>query len=109
MKKVEIEYTFENRPKKKIILAETKQMAKKNFLRNMKDYMDKVEIKSIKVISELYYGVYNNMKKEFQFNIKEKSPSKARYKLAKIIGNDCYKWRFEYRVIEEVSYERNGV
>ena len=49
---------------------------------------------------EKSYGVYNKVKKEFQFGIKEKSKRKARQKLFRKIGNDARKWRFE---IKEIS------
>ncbi len=43
------------------------------------------------------YGVYNTVKKEFQFGIKEPSKNKAWKKLFEKIGYDAYKWRFEIR------------
>lgn len=46
------------------------------------------------------YGIYNTMKKEFQFGIKEPSKSKAWKKLFDKIGNDARKWRFEVREIK---------
>ena len=49
------------------------------------------------------YGVYNSIKKEFQFGIKESSKRKARQKLFNQIGNDARKWRFEIREIKEVA------
>lgn len=45
------------------------------------------------------YGVYNRMKKEFQFGICEPSKKKAKNKLFQKIGKDAYKWRFEVRKI----------
>ena len=47
------------------------------------------------------YGIYNNIKKEFQFGIAEFTKQKAQRKLFKKIGNDAYKWRFEVRKIPE--------
>lgn len=47
------------------------------------------------------YGIYNNIKKEFQFGITESTKQKAQNKLFKKIGNDAYKWRFEVRKIPE--------
>lgn len=46
------------------------------------------------------YGIYNVIKKEFQFGIKEPSKRKARQKLFNKIGNDARKWRFEVREIK---------
>jgi len=46
------------------------------------------------------YGVYNTLKKEFQFGIKEESKKKATQKLFKKIGKDSYKWRFEIKEIK---------
>lgn len=48
------------------------------------------------------YGIYNTVKKEFQFGIEEPSKRKAWNKLFAKIGNDARKWRFEVREI------RNG-
>lgn len=47
------------------------------------------------------YGIYNTMKKEFQFGIKEDTKKKAFNKLFNKIGYDSYKWRFEVRRIPE--------
>lgn len=47
------------------------------------------------------YGIYNTIKKEFQFGIKEPSKSKAWNKLFQKIGDDARKWRFEVREIKE--------
>ena len=47
------------------------------------------------------YGIWNNMKKEFQFGIDEPTPRKAENKLFKKIGYDSYKWRFEVKEIKE--------
>lgn len=46
------------------------------------------------------YGIYNTIKKEFQFGIKEKTPKEAYKKLFNKIGKDAYKWRFEVREIK---------
>lgn len=43
------------------------------------------------------YGIYNTMRKEFQFGINEPSKRKAIKKLFEKIGKDAYKWRFEVR------------
>jgi len=52
------------------------------------------------------YGIYNNIKKEFQFGIAESTKQKAQRKLFKKIGNDAYKWRFEVRKIPEKVEDR---
>ena len=43
------------------------------------------------------YGIWNNMRKEFQFGICEDSQKKAKKALFNKIGNDAYKWRFEVK------------
>lgn len=48
-----------------------------------------------------HYGIYNTIKKEFQFGIDEPTKGKAQRKLFKKIGYDSYKWRFEIREIKE--------
>lgn len=48
----------------------------------------------------MQYGVYNTVRKEFQFGICEPSKRKARQKLFDKIGNDARKWRFEIREIK---------
>lgn len=45
------------------------------------------------------YGVWNNMRKEFQFGISEPSKKKAKRRLFDKIGNDARKYRFEIRKI----------
>lgn len=52
-------------------------------------------------MNEKTYGIYNTMKKEFQFGIKEPSKRKAMQRLFNKIGNDARKWRFEVREIKE--------
>ncbi len=47
------------------------------------------------------YGVWNSIKEEFQFGIRESSPSKAQKALFDRIGRDSYKWRFEIREIKD--------
>lgn len=44
-------------------------------------------------------GIWNSMRKEFQFGIDEPTSKKARQKLFEKIGYDSYKWRFETRII----------
>lgn len=51
------------------------------------------------------YGVYNSVKKEFQFGICEESKKKASEKLFQKIGKDSYKWRFEIR---KISCDKQG-
>jgi hypothetical protein len=46
------------------------------------------------------YGVYNAVRKKFQFGIRENSKTKARKKLFDKIGNDARKWRFKIREIK---------
>ena len=45
------------------------------------------------------YGVYNAIKKEFQFGICEDSPMLAQARLHYLIGDSAKKWRFEFRPI----------
>lgn len=47
------------------------------------------------------YGVYNTMKKEFQFGICEPTKQAASKKLFEKIGKDAYKWRFEVRKLPD--------
>ena len=47
------------------------------------------------------FGIWNSMKKEFQFGICEPTPKKARDKLFKKIGYNSYKWRFEVCAIKQ--------
>lgn len=49
------------------------------------------------------FGIYNTLKKEFQFGICEPTERAAQRKLFKKIGKDAYKWRFEVRKIKEGS------
>lgn len=51
------------------------------------------------------YGVYNTMKKEFQFGICEDSPMLAEARLHYLIGDDAKKWRFEFRPIPKEILE----
>ena len=48
-----------------------------------------------------HYGIWNDMKKEFQFGIDEPTPKKALNKLFEKIGYDSYKWRFVPKEIKE--------
>lgn len=45
------------------------------------------------------FGVYNSVKKEFQFGICALSEVKANKLLFKKIGHDAKKWRFEVRLL----------
>lgn len=45
------------------------------------------------------WGIWNNIKKEFQFGIAEDTPRKAEKRLFQKIGKDAYKWRFEVKRI----------
>jgi hypothetical protein len=49
--------------------------------------------------TEVKYGIYNTIAKEFQFGISAKSKSEAMRMLFQKIGNDARKWRFEVREI----------
>lgn len=41
------------------------------------------------------YGIWNNVKKRFQFGICEDTPALAEARLFQKIGDDARKWRFE--------------
>lgn len=43
------------------------------------------------------YGIYNTIKKCFQFGIQEDTPMLAEARLFQLIGDDARKWRFEVR------------
>lgn len=51
------------------------------------------------------YGIYNTLRKQFQFGICELTPEKAMKRLFEKIGKDAYKWRFEVR---RLPSERGG-
>ena len=53
------------------------------------------------------YGIWNSIKKEFQFGINEPTPEKARRKLFKKIGYDSYKWRFEVKEMKGEKDDRS--
>lgn len=101
MKKYKFTYTFEGRLKQKSIYAKTIVSAKNKFNKNMKQNFSVVEILCIEEIAEILYGIWNTMKKEFQFGIKEKTSKLAMKKLFNKIGYDSLKWRFEAKPIEE--------
>ena len=43
------------------------------------------------------YGIWNDVKKEFQFGICEDTPALAEARLKQKIGRDSHKWRFSVR------------
>lgn len=43
------------------------------------------------------YGIWNDVKKEFQFGICEDTPALAEARLKQKIGRDSHKWRFQVR------------
>lgn len=45
------------------------------------------------------YGIWNSIKKQFQFGISEDTPMLAEARLFQKIGQDARKWRFEVRQI----------
>lgn len=47
------------------------------------------------------YGIWNGVKKEFQFGICEDTPMLAEARLVQKIGQDARKWRFEARRIPD--------
>lgn len=47
------------------------------------------------------YGIWNSVKKQFQFGIAEDTPMLAEARLFQKIGQDARKWRFEVRRIKE--------
>lgn len=57
------------------------------------------------------FGVYNVLRKEFQFGIAEPSKKKAFNKLLHRIGKDAYKYRFEIRCINkgEIKKAKRGM
>lgn len=49
------------------------------------------------------YGIWNSVRKQFQFGICEDTPALAQARLTQKIGRDSQKWRFEVRPIKEVT------
>ena len=49
------------------------------------------------------YGIWNSVKKEFQFGICEDTPMLAEARLFQKIGEDARKWRFEERAIPPIK------
>jgi hypothetical protein len=57
------------------------------------------------------YGIYNTVKKEFQFGICDKYKNRAWKQLFNKIGKDAYKWRFKVEKIPEnklLEVSKNG-
>lgn len=52
------------------------------------------------------YGIWNGMKKEFQFGICEDTPMLAEARLFQKIGDDARKWRFEARPFPRETLDR---
>ena len=53
---------------------------------------------------DVKYGVYNSVKKEFQFGICEDSPMLAQARLHYCIGDNAKKWRFQFKPIPPEIY-----
>ena len=47
------------------------------------------------------WGIWNSVRKEFQFGISEDTPMLAEARLYQKIGDDAAKWRFEPRQLPE--------
>ena len=45
------------------------------------------------------YGIWNTVRKCFQFSICEDTPALAKARLFQKIGDDAMKWRFEVRAL----------
>lgn len=58
-----------------------------------------------KVKSGITYGIYNSVRKQFQFGIAEISKKDAMNKLFEIIGKDAYKWRFEAKRLPDLPFK----
>ena len=59
-------------------------------------------------IVQVKWGIFNTMKKEFQFGIAEDTADLALHKLFEKIGKDAYKWRFtprRFQLVTEVDPE----
>ena len=53
-----------------------------------------------------HWGIWNGMRKEFQFGIDASSERAANNALFKKIGYDSYKWRFEAKRLPKEEYKR---
>lgn len=47
------------------------------------------------------YGIWNDVKKEFQFGICEDTPMLAEARLYQKLGDDARKWRFQPRMLPD--------
>lgn len=47
------------------------------------------------------YGIWNDVKKEFQFGICEDTPMMAEARLYQKLGDDARKWRFQPRMLPD--------
>lgn len=47
------------------------------------------------------YGIWNDVKKEFQFGICEDTPMLAEARLFQKLGDDARKWRFQPRMLPD--------
>lgn len=54
------------------------------------------------------YGIWNNMKRCFQFGICEDTPMLAEARLYQKIGDDARQWRFESKPLPRELVERYG-
>lgn len=53
-----------------------------------------------------HYGIWNGLRKEFQFGIDEPTEVRAFRELHKKIGYDSYKWRFEAKQLPKEMWKR---
>ena len=61
------------------------------------------------------YGIYNSLRRSFQFGICEDSPMLAEARLFYLIGDDAHKWRFKVkplppdgRTIKQVIFDEGS-
>lgn len=54
------------------------------------------------------WGIWNQVKKEFQFGICEDTPMLAEARLYQKIGDAARKWRFETRLLPENMTKEGG-
>lgn len=55
------------------------------------------------ILRRTRWGVWNGLKREWQFGIDEPTKRKAGKKLFEKIGKDAYKWRFEVKALRRVD------
>ena len=55
------------------------------------------------------YGIWNDVKKEFQFGICEDTPALAEARLKQKIGRDRHTWRFSVRRLPGNAQQREKV